>query len=91
MTAVALLAELQHRGASVAVVGERLRVEAPTGTVTPQMREALAAHKSELLRLLGGGCEHVANDPELAGWYRRNPHLTCARCFLAGRPLRLPQ
>jgi hypothetical protein len=33
-------------------------------------------------------CEHVANDPELADWYAENPHLTCARCFLAGAPLR---
>jgi len=33
-------------------------------------------------------CEHVADDPELAEWYRENPHLTCARCFFAGRPLR---
>jgi hypothetical protein len=52
MTAAALLTELRNRGAAVAVVGDRLRVEAPVGTVTPEMREALAAHKPELLRLL---------------------------------------
>ncbi|HEX7422874.1 MAG TPA: hypothetical protein VF311_03155 [Terriglobales bacterium] len=52
MTAVALLADLRNRGASIAAVGDRLRIEAPAGTVTPEMRAALAAHKSELLRLL---------------------------------------
>jgi hypothetical protein len=38
MTAAALLAELQDRGASLAVAGDRLRVEAPVGAVTPEMR-----------------------------------------------------
>lgn len=52
MTAAALLAELRNRGAAVAVAGARLRIEAPAGTVTPEIREELAAHKPELLRLL---------------------------------------
>lgn len=87
MTAATLLAELRTRGATVAAVGDRLRIEAPAGTVTPEMRAALAKHKAALLTLLEA-CEHVADDADLADWYRRNPHLTCARCFLAGAPLR---
>lgn len=94
MTAVALLAELRSRGASVAVVGDRVRVEAPAGTITPEIRQTLASYKPALLAILNDEardsevCEHVADDPELAEWYRENPHLTCARCFFAGRPLR---
>jgi pyochelin synthetase len=91
MTAAALLAELRNRGAALAVVGDKLRVEAPVGTITPEIREALARHKATLLAMLSSDselCEHVAYDPELAEWYRENPHLTCARCFFAGRPLR---
>ena len=76
-----------------ALVGDRLRVEAPVGTITPEIRQALANYKAALLAILNDleepvTCEHLADDPELAEWYRQNPHLTCARCFLAGRPLR---
>lgn len=94
MTAAALLADLRKRGAALAIVGDRLRVEAQVGTITPEIREALAKHKAALLAMLSSEpddselCEHVAHDPELADWYAENPHLTCARCFLAGRPLR---
>jgi hypothetical protein len=93
MTAAALLAELQRRGASLTANGDKLRVEAPVGTLTPDIREALVRFKPALLAILNdldepGTCEHVAHDPELAEWYRENPHLTCARCFFAGRPLR---
>ena len=92
MTAVALLADLRKRGASIAAVGDRLRIEARAGTVTPELREALARHKAALLAMLSSDpdesapCEHVAHDPELAEWYLENPHLTCARCWLAGQP-----
>jgi len=92
MTAEALLSELRSLGASVAAVGGRLRIEAPAGTMTPEIREALTTYKTELLALLSSAacqpCEHAAHDSELADWYRRNPHLTCARCFLAGASLR---
>jgi len=52
MTAAALLVELRNRGASVAVIGDRLRIEAPPGAVTQAMREDLRAHKAHLLQLL---------------------------------------
>ncbi len=52
MTAGLLLADLSRRGASVTAKGDRLRVEAPPGTLTPAIREALTAHKADLLRLL---------------------------------------
>jgi pyochelin synthetase len=47
-----LLAELLARGASLEVRGHRLRVEAPRGVLTPEIRDALAECKSVLLVLL---------------------------------------
>lgn len=52
MTAAVLLTELRNRGASIAVVGDRLRIDAPVGVLSADLRTALAAHKADLLRLL---------------------------------------
>jgi hypothetical protein len=52
MTPAAVLAELQSRGATLTVVGDRLRVEAPEDALSDEMLRALALHKPELLRLL---------------------------------------
>jgi TubC N-terminal docking domain len=53
MTAERLLTVLWRcTGAAVSVSGDRLRVEAPPGVLTPSIREALAAQKADLLRLL---------------------------------------
>jgi len=52
MTPAAFLAVLFRDGASVVVAGDRLRVEAPPGVLTPTIRQGLAAHKADLRRLL---------------------------------------
>ena len=52
MTAESLLTELRSRGAKLAVAGDRLHIEAPRGTVSPELLVELRAHKAELLRLL---------------------------------------
>lgn len=53
MSAAALLAELTALGATVQAVGEnRLRIEAPRGALTPELRSALAQQKRPLLNLL---------------------------------------
>jgi hypothetical protein len=52
MTAAELLAELNRRGISLRVQGDRLELDAPRGALTPELRRALADHKAELLRLL---------------------------------------
>lgn len=52
MTAAVLLTELRNRGAFVAVVGDRLRIDAPVGVLSADLRTALAAHKVDLIRLL---------------------------------------
>ena len=52
MTPTVLLTTLATAGAVVAAAGERLRVEAPPGVLTPQLRAAITEHKGELLRLI---------------------------------------
>jgi hypothetical protein len=52
MTPAALLAKLIREGASMVVVGDRLRVEAPTGVLTAAVRQALAVNKPAIVGLL---------------------------------------
>jgi hypothetical protein len=55
VSAEELLAELRARGATVTTVAGRLRVEAPKGALTPDLRTALEARRGDLLKALGGG------------------------------------
>lgn len=52
MTTHELLAELKRSGVVVSLAGDRLRVEAPTGTVTEDLRRLLVEHKPELMAVL---------------------------------------
>jgi TubC N-terminal docking domain len=52
MTAATLLADLFRQGALVTVLGDRIRIVAPKGVLTPAIRTALATHKADLLQLL---------------------------------------
>ena len=58
MTITAVMAEVGRLGITIAAEGEYLRVRAPTGVVTPELREALAANKLDLMALLAP-TEHV--------------------------------
>lgn len=62
MTAVALLRELRQRGATVAVIGDRLRIEAPAGRLTPELKTELSVRKPELLALLTDRGETTLDD-----------------------------
>jgi hypothetical protein len=44
-----LLATLRRCGIEISSDGERLRVEAPRGAVTPEVRRTLAEHKPQLI------------------------------------------
>jgi hypothetical protein len=55
MTARDVLAAIESAGIRLEVRGETLRVDAPAGRVTPELRAALAAHKATLLRILRPG------------------------------------
>jgi hypothetical protein len=52
MTAIELLTEVRQRGIRMTAQGGRLCLDAPSGAVTPELREALITLKEELLRLL---------------------------------------
>jgi len=47
-----LLAELQTKGVEITPSGDRLRIKAPVGIITPELRDRLAAAKPDLLQLL---------------------------------------
>jgi hypothetical protein len=52
MTPEVFLTHLLRRGSMVQIVGEKLRVDAPYGVLSPEIKETLATHKPALLRLL---------------------------------------
>lgn len=53
MTAHELLSQLRDKGVEVKTSGDdRLVIDAPRGTITEELRSALAAHKAELLQIL---------------------------------------
>ncbi len=52
MTPEALLSRLSALNVTVTAHGDRLRVEAPAGALTAELRAALAEHKPALLALL---------------------------------------
>jgi hypothetical protein len=52
MSATELLAVTKAAGIALNVVGDRLRYSASKGALTPELRDAMARHKAELLILL---------------------------------------
>lgn len=52
MSPHAVLLEAQRLGINLAAVGHTLRVDAPRGALTPELRRTIAAFKPDLLRLL---------------------------------------
>ncbi len=52
MNASALISDARQRGIRLGVSGDRLRVEAPVGTLTPELRAALAQHKTQIIDAL---------------------------------------
>lgn len=52
MSAIALLSELRAAGVTLAVTGDRLKVEAAPGIITPELTARLKVAKPELLALL---------------------------------------
>lgn len=51
MNTIDLIRQCQSAGIRLQVRGERLHVEAPAGSLTPELRQALADHKAALLAL----------------------------------------
>ena len=67
MTLDELIATLQAHHILLAAIGDRLKVDAPAGTLTAELRDALAQHKTALLaRLMNGDAAHFPQ--EAAQW-----------------------
>src|SRR5689334_20545130 len=47
-----LLVQLREKGVEIKSNGDRLIIDAPKGAITPDLRDALAANKAELLKIL---------------------------------------
>src|SRR5215210_4040649 len=94
MNASLLLEDLQGRGITLAANGDRLIIDAPKGALTDELRQVLAAHKLEILALLGG--EPRPTRPcfscRSARWRRRTPERgggwLCGACHPAPERLR---
>lgn len=52
MTAEVLLTELTRLGVTLTLAGDKLHVEATTGVLTPELKEALRQHKPALVAIL---------------------------------------
>src|SRR5215510_9733069 len=52
MTPRELLVQLREKGVELKSNGDRLIIDAPKGAITPDLRDALAANKAELLKIL---------------------------------------
>jgi hypothetical protein len=62
VSALALMRDLQAAGVVLEARDGRLRVDAPVGIVTPDIRDSLARHKPELLAML------AADPAEYENW-----------------------
>jgi hypothetical protein len=59
-----LLADLTARGVLIEAHGDKLRIEAPPGVLTADLRQALAARKAAILAHLAGDA-HPTPPPEI--------------------------
>lgn len=87
MSSAGLLAHLRARGVVLLAVGDRLVVDAPANTVTPQLRATLVARKSELIALLSAEPSEVAIAAGgIAGDVQQSPSLGVVRPRHGGDP-----
>ncbi len=52
MTPTELIAELERRNVKIFLAGDKLRLEAPAGVLTPEIKEAVTKYKPELMAWL---------------------------------------
>lgn len=65
MTTAELLDELRRRDVQLRVDGDRLRVNAPTGTMTPELQEQVRARKAEIIEFLRNAHKVRTRQPAL--------------------------
>ncbi len=78
-----LLAELRSLGATLTVDGVNLRVLAPSGSVTPELRAGLLLHKPALIELVQTGACSSPEDwlQEMRAAFAPILHLTPEACL----------
>lgn len=60
MNAAKLIEELRSRGVTLEAAGDRIRVDAPKGALTPELRLVLTDRKVEIIALLKSGEAEIA-------------------------------
>jgi hypothetical protein len=83
VTATALVATLAQRRIRLSLAGDGIQYEAPRGALTPDDREAIAAHRVELLALLRATPQPMTPTHD-DGWADNVPG---GPCGLGGSPL----
>lgn len=84
MTAAELMDKLERLGVKLSISGDKLRLQAPVGVITPELKEAVLKHKPALMALLSGQPVEVVFWPGVkAKVYRARPS-----CLEAGGCLR---
>lgn len=70
MNSAELLARLSQCGVELVVDGDKLRYRAPKDALTPELRDALIEHKSDLLAHLRGQIKHesASETSQLLAW-----------------------
>jgi hypothetical protein len=85
MSARELLAELQARGVRLRCQGDTLQLRTASGALPPSLREAVTAHKQELLALLApaeGEPEGITSEAVLLAVYGLQRCRQCQRILV---------
>ena len=79
MTVIELLALLNQQGITLSVDGGDLRISAPKGSLTDELRALLVKHKTDLIQVLSASAENSAEGagaipvlPRVLTMYRLN-------------------
>jgi len=81
-----LLAELEKRGIRLAIEAGSLTVEGPRRAMTPELRQALATHKADLLAALTSWPGPCYCCGEVAWWLSVYDVVICGRCHPPADP-----
>ena len=71
MMLMLLLSELARQQVQLSVTSEGLHVQAPTGVLTDELRQAMAEHKADLLRFARAPCVETIDGPGVLTGNRR--------------------
>jgi hypothetical protein len=86
MTAIELITDLRRAGATVTIAGDKLRLEAPQGVLTDEIKRRLATQKAEIVQLLQAEtCPNGSGMPRCSHCSKFGP-IGQAGCSIPGDP-----